>query len=78
MASSKGRQRRQLDFNLGANHEKEEGTDVFAELKAKIWESESRQTRIEGGAEYKQHFGGFRGDGNPRIGGTINIRHEYK
>lgn len=71
------RKTRQLDLNFGANHEKDEGTDIFAELKAKLWESESRRTRVEGSAEYRQHFGGFRGDGNPKIGGVINVRHEY-
>lgn len=69
---------RQLDLNLGANHEKDEGTDVFAELKAQLWESANKKTRIQGSAEYSQHFGGFRGDGNAKIGGSINVRHEYR
>lgn len=74
----KTRHARQLDFSFGADHEKNDGTDLFADLQAQLWESTDRKTRVEGGATYKQHFGGFGGDGNPRVGGVIRVHHDYK
>lgn len=72
------RHARQLDFSVGADHEKDQGTDLFADLKAQLWESVDRKTRVEGSATYNQHFGGFGGDGNPKIGGVIRVHHDYK
>uniref|UniRef100_A0A336MNS2 CSON003561 protein n=1 Tax=Culicoides sonorensis TaxID=179676 RepID=A0A336MNS2_CULSO len=69
---------RQLDLNFGADHEKNVGTDVFAELKAQLWESANGKTRIDGSASYNQHFSRFGEDGNAKIGGAIHVHHDYK
>lgn len=69
------RTRRQLDFNIDAEHEDGVGTDVMASLRANLYKNE--RTQVDATARYTQHFSEMSGPGKGKIGGSLHLSHQY-
>lgn len=69
------REKRQIDFNIDAEHEEGIGTDLTASASLNLYKSEN--TRIDGTARYSQHFSEFNGYGKAKIGASIHLTHNY-
>lgn len=72
------RNRRDFDFEVGANHDQTGGTEITAETIANLWKSKDGKTLIDGSATYSQRFGGFdQGNGNANYGGKLKLKRIY-
>lgn len=71
------RLKRQLDFEIGADHEEGIGTDISAFLTANLYKSKDGLTRLDGKAKYSQYFNEFSGAGKAKIGGSLHLSHMY-
>lgn len=69
--------KRQLDFNLDAEHEDGMGTDFAAAANANIWKSFDGSMRLDGTAKYSQHFDEFNGNGKAKYGGSLHFSVNY-
>lgn len=72
-----GRIKRQLDFDLGVDHEQDIGTDITAAISANIWKSVDGKSSLDGNVRYNQHFDEFGRNGKSKIGGNIHFIHNY-
>lgn len=71
------RLRRQLDFDIGAEHEEGIGTDLTTLISANLYKSNDGRTRIDGTAKYSQYFSETTGPGKSKIGGSLHLSHSY-
>uniref|UniRef100_T1GA41 Attacin C-terminal domain-containing protein n=1 Tax=Megaselia scalaris TaxID=36166 RepID=T1GA41_MEGSC len=66
------RQRRQIDFNIQADHDDKVGTDLIVEAMAKLWRSKTGNTQIDGTAKViHQAYTGAQG--NTKYSGKLHI-----
>ena len=64
-------------MNIGADHEPGYGTDLKAEIEGNLWRIRSGNTRLDGSASYRRHFGGLSGDGKSKVSGALSLSHNY-
>lgn len=72
-----GRIKRQLDLDLGVDHEEDIGTDITAALNANLWKSDDGNSRLDLTSRYSQHFDEFGHNGKSKVGGNIHFIHNY-
>lgn len=70
------RHKRQFDFSISAEHADEEGTDIFAEATARLWESQDGNTRVDGSAKVTHHSGPFSSFGKTKYSGSLHFHSE--
>lgn len=71
------RVRRQLDFDVTAEHEEGIGTDLSALISATLYKSDDGRTRLSGTAKYSQYFSDATGPGKSKLGGSLHLSHSY-
>lgn len=69
--------KRQLDFNIDADHEEGAGTDIVASATAVLYKSVDGDTRLDGTARYSQHFSDYSGNGKAKFGGSLHFSHRH-
>lgn len=70
-----GRAKRQL-FVQGGGGPKQ-GYDIYAQGRAKLWESQNQRNSLHGTASYSQHLGGPYGNSRPNVGGGLTFTHRF-
>lgn len=63
--------------SVNANHAHRFGTDVGASGNANLWKSNNGNSRLDGTANYNQHFGGPTGRSRPNFGAGLNFNHRF-
>lgn len=63
--------------SVTVNNESRRGTDVRADLNARLWEGNNRRSSLDANAYYQRHFGGPMGTGRPDAGVGLNFRHRF-
>ena len=66
-----------FEGSIGVNRN-QFGTDVDAEAKARLWQSQNGRTQVNGNANFDQHFGGPAGRQRPNIRGGVRFTHSFK
>lgn len=73
------RQKRQDRGSVSAtvDRNRQSGTNVNLEAQARLWQSQNRQSTLDGNANYQRNFGGQFGTGRPNYGVGLNFRHRF-
>ncbi|KAH8302221.1 hypothetical protein KR044_004183 [Drosophila immigrans] len=74
-----GRQRRQIDLTLSAEHDdKDDETELALEAIAGLWSSADSRTKIDGSARVVHRASGQAETGNTSYQARVHLHHEYK
>lgn len=77
-ASSAGRQRRQIDLTVSAEHDdKDDETELALEAIAGLWSSADSRTKIDGSARVVHRASGMQ-TGNTSYQARVHLHHDYK
>lgn len=53
------------------------GTNLNVEAQARLWQSQNRQSTLDGTANYQRNYGGQFGTGRPNYGVGLNFIHRF-
>lgn len=69
------RWRRQIEFNIDADHEEGVGTDLVASANVNLYKTGS--TRLDATARYSKHYSDYGPNGKTRYGGSLHFIQNY-
>lgn len=65
-----------VNTNIYVGHGKL-GTDINAQVGARLWQSQNGRTDLNGQGSYSQHLGGPYGNSRPNFGGGLTLVHRF-
>lgn len=78
VAAAPGRQRRQIDLTVSAEHDdKDDETELALEAIAGLWSSADSRTKIDGSARVVHRASGMQ-TGNTSYQARVHLHHDYK
>lgn len=70
------RVKRQSSISVGAEHTRQQGTNVNVEAQSRLWTSNDRRSQLDANANYNQQFGGH-GPRNRDYGAGVRFEHRF-
>lgn len=77
LGSARPEEDKRFHVNGEVNHSRGQGTNVYVDGQARVYQSDNKRHEVHVNGQYGQHLGGPYGNSRPSYGGGVQYTHRF-